>query len=163
MKRILIVALACIVPFFFGPLACGQHPVTPPTYTCPPAGSYADLNGATGSTSTTYTASNVTGQTCFEAQGYLNGKYGTASNIVGPTLGGATNNVTLSVSCTVPSPNPNNLTCTGVSWIFQSAPAVVATAPGVGTVGPPTTSEVVKPALPVSRDIPAVTLALLKK
>ena len=100
MKRILIVALACIVPFFFGPLACGQHPVTPPTYTCPPAGSYADLNGATGSTSTTYTASNVTGQTCFEAQGYLTGQYGNPSNIVGPTLGGATNKVTLSVSCT---------------------------------------------------------------
>ena len=158
MKRILIVALACIVPFFFGPLACGQHPVTPPTYTCPPAGSYADLNGATGSTSTTYTASNVTGQTCFEAQGYLTGQYGTPSNIVGPTLGGATNKVTLSVSCTAAA----GQTC-NVNWVFQSAPAVVATAPGVGTVGPPTTSEVVKPALPVSRDIPAVTLALLKK
>ena len=111
MKRILIVALACIVPFFFGPLACGQHPVTPPTYTCPPAGSYADLNGATGSTSTTYTASNVTGQTCFEAQGYLTGQYGTPSNIVGPTLGGATNKVTLSVSCTAAA----GQTCTVVS------------------------------------------------
>ena len=44
---------------------------TASTYTCPPAGSYADLNGATGSASTSYTATNVTGQTCFEAQGYL--------------------------------------------------------------------------------------------
>ena len=162
MKRILIVALACIVPFFFGPLACGQHPVTPPTYTCPPAGSYADLNGATGSTSTTYTASNVTGQTCFEAQGYLNGQYGTPSNIVGPTLGGATNKVTLVGKLYGAFAEPQQLTC-NVYRVFQSAPAVVATAPGVGTVGPPTTSEVVKPALPVSRDIPAVTLALLKK
>jgi hypothetical protein len=132
---------------------CAQHPVSPPTYTCPPAGSYADLNGATGSTSTSYTVSNVTSQTCFEAQGYLNGQYGTPSNIVGPILGGATEKVSLSVTCTAGT----GQTCT-VSWVFQSAPAVVQTAPGIPTMGAPTTSEVVKPALPVSKDVPTATL-----
>ena len=133
----------------------GQHPVTPPTYTCPPAGSYADLNG-TGSTATTYTASNVTSQTCYEAQGYLNGQYGAASNIVGPSLGGATGKVLLSVNCTAGT----GQTCSGVNWVFQSAPAVVATAPGVGTMGNPTTSQVVRPALnePQSAAIPQVNL-----
>ena len=128
-----------------------QHPVTPPTApTCPPAGSYVDLNGATGSASTTYTATNVTTPICFEAQGYLNGKYGTASNIVGPTTGGPTGSVLLSVSCTVPSPNPNNLTC-NVTWVFQSAPAVVPLAPAQGSMGSPTTSQVVKPEMPLQK------------
>ena len=154
MKRALL-AIACIAPFLLGPVGCpGQHPVTPPTYTCPPAGSYADLNGATGSASTSYTATNVTGQTCFEAQGYLNGQYGTPSNIVGPTLGGATNKVALSVTCTAGT----GQTCSGVQWVFQSAPAVVATAPGTGTVGPPTTSQVVKPAPTTAANLPQVNL-----
>ena len=138
-----------------------QHPVTPPLApTCPPAGSYVDLNGATGSASTSYTATNVTTQTCFEAQAYLNGQYAGATNTVGPTIGGATNKVLLNVLCTVPSPNPNNLTC-NVNWVFQSAPAVVPLAPAQGSMGSPTTSQVVKPALPYTG--PTVTLAALEK
>jgi len=134
---------------------CAQHPVSTPQYTCPPAGSYVDLNGATGSSSTTYTASNVTGQTCFEAQGYLNGQYGTASNIVGPTVGGATNKVSLSVTCTAGT----GQTCSGVNWVFQSAPAVVATAPGTPAMGAPTSAEVIltlrKPEPLFAKNIPS--------
>lgn len=164
MKRTLSIFASLAVLALTAGCVHAQHPVTPPTApTCLPAGSYTDLNGATGSASTNYTTTNVTVPTCFEAQGYLNGKYGTASNIVGPTTGGATNSVTLSVSCTVPSPNPNNLTCNGVNWVFQSAPAVVATAPATGSVGPPTTSQVVKPALPDSNVPSAVLTAKLEK
>lgn len=148
MKRILALLASIAVVALSAGCAHGQHPVTPPLApTCPPAGSYADLNGATGSASTSFTATNVTGQTCFEAQAYLNGQYAGATNIVGPTIGGATNKVALSVSCTVPNPNPNNFTC-NVNWVFQSATAVVPLAPAQGSMGSPTTSQMVKPALP---------------
>ena len=75
--------------------ACPQHPVTPPHSACQPAGGYIDLNPS-GTASTSFTVSSVSTPTCYQAQGMLpaaNGvpvQYGAASNIVGPSVGGAT-------------------------------------------------------------------------
>ena len=122
---------------------CAQHPVTPPTYTCPASGAgvYTDLNPS-GQSGETYTAS-PSGQSCYEVQGLLSGAYGAASNVVGPSAGGATGTVNLSWTCTAAA----GQTCTGVSWIVQVAAAVPSTAPATPTMGAPTTSQVVKPAL----------------
>ena len=164
MKRNLAL-LACVVPFLFGPLACRpQNPVTPPQSTCPPVGSYIALSGATnGTTSLTLTATSVSSQTCFLAQGTLpaaNGviaQNGNPTNIVGPTIGGSTGKVQLTVT---PTPTSGQ-TATGELWTFFSAPAVTALAPANGSVGNPTSSQVVKPALP---DVPsAVLTAKLEK
>jgi hypothetical protein len=154
MKRTLVL-LACIVPFFFGPVGCpGQvPPVTPLQSTCAPATSvaYQPLPGATnGTTALSITASSVSGQTCFVAVGSLpaaNGviaQTGNPTNVVGPTLGGATGKVGLTVT---PTPTSGQ-TATGELWTFFSAPATTALAPANGSVGAPTTSQVVKPALP---------------
>lgn len=143
MKRVLFV-LVCIVPFLFGPSACKpQNPVTPPQSTCPPVGSYVALPGATnGTTATTFTASSVSAQTCFLAQGSLpaaNGvkaQTGNPTNVVGPTVGGSAGQVQLSVT---PTPTAGQ-TSAGEQWTFFSAPAMTALAPANGSVGPPTTS-----------------------
>ena len=127
----------------------GQQPPTPPQSTCAPAGNYTALNGL-GTTSTSYTVTGVASQTCYLAQGYLpaaNGvaaQYGPVSNIVGPTIGGSTGKVSLSVTCTAGS----GQTCSGVQWIFSYAAAVTALAPAAPSMGAPTQSEIVKPALP---------------
>ena len=175
MNKRFFALLICIVPFFFGPSACrSQNPVTPPqvSYSCPPLGTYAALPGAgNGSTSTAFTATAVSSQTCFAAQPSLpaaNGvvaQNGTPTNIVGPYIGGPLGEVTLGVQCKVPTPNPNNQTCTGDLWTFLYAPAVTATAPGPasGTMGTATTSQVIKPAPPeapaVANNVPAGTLS----
>ena len=53
----------------------GQQPVTPPviTYTCPTPGNGAYALLAPPSSSTTYTATGVSAQTCYIAQGVLPG------------------------------------------------------------------------------------------
>lgn len=120
----------------------GQLPPTaPPLATCPTPGNaaYTPLNPA-GTASTSFTANNVTTQTCFIAQGTLNGLNSASSNVAGPMIGGVTNSVGLSLTCTVPSPNPNNLTCTGVKWVFSSAQATVPASPAVPAVGTPTSA-----------------------
>ena len=121
--------------------ALSVPPVTPPQpASCPlptssaftqinPVGSTTDPPSATPSLAVTPAATG----TCYAVTGYLPasgtviGQYGATSNVVGPV----TTAQTLSVTCTVPSPNPNNETCTGVEWVFSSAPANTATAPGV--------------------------------
>jgi hypothetical protein len=143
------IALSFVAWFISAGCHAAQNPVTPPQSTCQPAGSYTALNGL-GTTSTTYTATKVTVQTCFLAQGYLPAANGVSaqtggySNIVGPSIGGATGDVNLAVTCTAGS----GTTCTGVQWEFFSAPAVTALAPATPSVGSPTESKVVKPALP---------------
>lgn len=141
----------------------GQQPVTPPQQTCPPLGTYTPLNGTTGSASTSYTDT-PSGARCYLAQGYLpaaNGvpaQTGPASNIVGPSTGGATGKVGLSVNCTATS----GTTC-AVNWIFSSAAAIVATAPATPSMGNPTQSMVVKPAMPeVAANIASPVLTLGK-
>jgi hypothetical protein len=163
MKRILY----AIATLFLATLTAGcpaQNAVTPPQSTCPAAGSYTALNG-TGTTSTTYTATKVTGQTCFLAQGYLPASGGVSaqtggySNIVGPAVGGSSGDVNLAVTCTAGT----GTTCTGVQWEFFSAPAVTALAPATPSVGTPTESKVVKPALPSptpGNNIGGATLAM---
>jgi hypothetical protein len=148
MKNRIFALLACAV---LAGCAHGQQPVTPPvtTYTCPtPGTAYMTLNAAGSSTppttATTYTAKNVTGQTCFIAQGYLPAsgsvpaQTGSWSNTAGPTVGGTGGNVNLSVSCTAGT----GQTCSGVEWEFSSAPAtaVTALAPAVPSMGAPTSS-----------------------
>jgi hypothetical protein len=135
--------------------AHGQLIVTPPLApTCPPPGSstYTPLN-ASGTTNLSYTATGVTTQTCFIVQGTLGSQTSSWSNVVGPAVGGATNSVTLTVTCSVPSPNPNNETCTGDKWVFSSAPAIVPLAPAVPSIGSPASAELEK------RQGPAITLA----
>lgn len=167
MKNRFLLLLVCIVPFLFGPSAChSQNSVTPPQSTCPPVGSYTAIgNGiGNGSTATTFTAPGVTASTCFLAQGSLpaaNGvkaQTGNPTNIAGPTVGGAAGQVQLTVT---PTPAAGQ-TSTGELWTFFSAPAVTALAPANGTVGPPTTSQTVKPALP-GTEAPGGTLAELEK
>lgn len=165
MKRALFV-LACIVPFFFGPVAChSQNAVTPPQASCSPAGSYTVLPGATnGTTATSYTATSVSAATCFLAQGSLpaaNGvkaQTGNPTNVVGPAVGGTAGQVQLSVT---PTPTAGQ-TSAGELWTFFSAPAVTTLAPANGSVGNPTTSQVVKPALPDTEALGG-TLAKLEK
>ena len=129
-------------------VGCPQQPVTPPviTYTCPTPGNgaYALLAPATSSTS--FTATGVSAQTCYIAQGVLPGtppQTSPWSNVAGPTIGGATGKVSLSLTCTPGA----GTTCSGVQWEFSAAPAtaVTATAPAVPSMGSPTTSQVVKP------------------
>jgi hypothetical protein len=148
LKRALF-ALVCIAPFFLGPVGCHpQNPVTPPVASCPPAGSYVALGAA--SSATTFTASAVSSATCYLAQGSLPAsgsvpaQTGNATNVVGPVTGGATGKVALTVT---PDPTTGQ-TSTGELWTFFSAPAVTALAPANGSVGTPTTSQVVKPTLP---------------
>ena len=151
MKRALF-ALVCIVPFFFGPVACHpQNPVTPPQASCPPSGSYTQIPGGTnGTAALTFTATGVSSQTCYLAQGSLpasgsvKAQTGNPTNIAGPTTGGATGEVLLSVT---PDPTTGQ-TATGELWTFFSAPAVTALAPANGTMGTPGQAQVVKPALP---------------
>lgn len=124
----------------------GQQPVTPPviTYTCPTPGNGAYTLLAPASSSTTYTVSGVVTQTCYYiAQGVLGSQTGSWSNVTGPTVGGATGKVALSLTCTAGA----GTTCTGVQWEFSSASAtqVTALAPAVPSMGSPTTSEVIKP------------------
>jgi hypothetical protein len=147
MKFALKSALASLLLLALPLTACAQHPVSPVPYTCPAAGSYTDLNavGSTNppTTSGSYTVSGVTAPTCFEAQAYLpsGALYGAASNIVGPQTGGATGKVLLSGSCTAGS----GQTCSGIEYVFQSAPAVPGLAPATPTMGAPTSAAVAKP------------------
>lgn len=168
MKIRIHVLLACIVPFLFGPLACHTQvpPVTPPQVTCPTPTdpSFKPLSGSTnGTTALSITASSVSGQSCFVGIGSLpaaNGviaQNGNPTNTVGPTVGGATGKVQLTVT---PTPTTGQ-TATGELWTFYSAPAVTALAPANGTVGPPTTSQIVKPTLP-GTDAPSGTLMATK-
>src|ERR1700677_2218567 len=115
-NRILLLCAACAA---LAGCAHGQLPVTPPLApSCPTPGNaaYTPLNPS-GTTATNYTATGVTVQTCFIAQGTLGTQNSAWSNVVGPTTGGATGSVSMAVSCTVPSPNPNNETCSGVKWV----------------------------------------------
>lgn len=151
MKRILA-ALAIIALLAGCHKSSGQLPPTaPPLPTCPTPGNaaYTPLNPS-GTANLSFTATGVTTQTCFIAQGVLGSLNGAWSNVVGPTIGGATNSVNLSVTCTVPSPNPLNLTCMGVKWVFSSAAAVVAPYPATPTTGPPTQSLLFVPNLNVT-------------
>jgi hypothetical protein len=168
MKRALTL-IACIVPFFFGPLACHTQvpPVTPPQESCSPAtnSAYQPLTGAgNGTTALTYTATSVSSPTCFVAVGSLPAtppviaQTGNPTNIAGPVTGGATGKVSLTVT---PEPTSGQ-TATGELWTFYSAPAVTALAPANGSVGAPTTSQVVKPALP-GTEASGGELALVKK
>ena len=147
MKRRALSILAALFPLC-AVVGCPQQPVTPPviTYTCPTPGNgaYALLAPATSSTS--FTATGVSAQTCYIAQGVLGLQTGSWSNVAGPTIGGATGKVSLSLTCTPGA----GTTCSGVQWEFSVAPAtaVTATAPAVPSMGAPTTSELVKPALP---------------
>ena len=109
--------------------------------------------------STTYTATGVSAQTCYIAQGVLPGnppQTSPWSNVAGPTIGGATGKVSLSLTCTAGS----GTTCTGVQWEFSAAPAtaVTATAPAVPSMGAPTTSQMVKPEPTVASNVPTVKL-----
>ena len=164
MKHIFAVIALLAVPFA-GCHAGGQQPPTPPQSSCQPAGSYTAINpvGSTTNpptTSTTLTVSSVTTETCYLAQGYLppangvQGQYGAVTNIVGPTIGGATGKVELSVSCTAAA----GQTCTGVLWVFSSSQAVTALAPGVPTMSAPTTSKVEKSASPSNPETASVSL-----
>ena len=136
----------------------GQQPVTPPviTYTCPTPGNGAYALLAPPSGSTSFTATGVSAQTCYIAQGVLGSQTGSWSNVAGPTIGGATGKVSLSLTCTAGS----GTTCTGVQWEFSAAPAtaVTATAPAVPSMGAPTTSQVVKPAPTMAANLPQVKL-----
>ena len=158
MKRAFSI-LAALLPLCVATGCPAQQPVTPPviTYTCPTPGNGAYALLAPPSSSTTYTATGVSAQTCYIAQGVLGSQTGSWSNVAGPTIGGATGKVSLSLTCTAGS----GTTCVGVQWEFSAAPAtaVTATAPAVPSMGPPTTSQVVKPAL----SGPTVTLAALEK
>jgi hypothetical protein len=133
--------------------ARGQQAVTSPVSSCPTPGSgvYTTMNllgsSTPPTTSTSYTVSGVSAPTCYIAQGVINGtpvQTGSWSNTVGPTSGGATGKVNLSVTCTAGA----GTTCTGVLWEFSYAAAVTVLAPAVPSMGAPTTSQVVKPALP---------------
>lgn len=165
MKRSLLF-LACFVPFFFGPLACkSQNTVNLPQPTCPPVGSYTQLPGSTnGTASLSYTATGVSGATCFVAQGSfaaVNGAKpltGNPTNIIGPEVGGASGQVALTVT---PAPTGAQ-TAVGELWTFFSAPATTVLAPANGTMGPPTTSQTIRPALP-DTDAAGGELALVKK
>ena len=136
----------------------GQQPVTPPvvTYTCPTPGNGAYALLAPPSGSTSFTATGVSAQTCYIAQGVLGSQTGSWSNVAGPTIGGATGKVSLSLTCTPGS----GTTCTGDQWEFSAAPAtaVTATAPAVPSMGAPTTSQMVKPEPTVASNVPTVKL-----
>ena len=147
MKRALSI-LAALLPLCVATGCPAQQPVTPPviTYTCPTPGNGAYALLAPPSGSTSFTATGVSAQTCYIAQGVLPGnppQTSPWSNVAGPTIGGATGKVALSLTCTPGA----GTTCTGVHWEFSAAPAtaVTATAPAVPSMGAPTTSEVVKP------------------
>lgn len=167
MKNRFLLLVFCVVPFLFGPTACRpQNPVTPPQSTCPPAGAYVAIN-ATATTATTFTVSAVSAPTCFMAQGSLPSsgtviaQNGNPTNIAGPTQGGATGKVQLSVT---PTPTAGQ-TAAGEQWTYFSALAVTALAPANATMGSPTTSELVRPTLPGSTTVPAgiLTVAKLEK
>ena len=155
--------LACIVPFLFGPLACRpQQPVTPPVFTCPPAGNgaYVTLNPVGSATNPPTTAMSYTdtpgGNTCYVVQGYLaasgNGPW---SSVAGPYVGGPTGKLGLSWSCTPGT----GTTCTGVKWLVSSVPAVSALAPATPNMNAPTTSELQPPPIIGPQDDPNIGCA----
>lgn len=143
-----------------------QQPVTPPQQSCPPAGTYVALNPVGSTTNPPTTATTFTdtpsGAKCYLAQGHLpaaNGviaQDGQPSNIVGPTTGGATGKVNLSVTCTAGS----GQTCTGVQWVFFSASVVTALAPAQPSMGAPQSAQVAPqgPQPELAKNIPAPTL-----
>lgn len=145
-------ALTLIICAAILAMASGCHaqpsPTPPLPATCPAAGNsaYTPLNAA--SSSATYTDTPPAGaQECYVASGVLPASGSTPaqtsswSNIAGPSTGGATGKVGLSVTCT---PTPGT-TCTGEQWIFSRAPAVVPLAPAVPAVGAPTSSQLEVP------------------
>jgi hypothetical protein len=151
MKRLFaaLIALATLT----GPVACHTQvpPVTPPQSGCPAitSSAWTQLNpvgSATNPPTTTPTlAVTPSGPTCYAATGYLPasagviGQYGATSNVVGP----ASVPATLSVSCTAGA----GQTCSGVLWVFSSAPAATALAPAVPSLSAPGVAQVLKPQL----------------
>lgn len=135
-------------------VGCKAQPSPTPTQLiCPQPGNgvYHQLN-AVGSatpptTSPTYSVTSNSGENCFVVSGYLPAagavapQFSQPSNVVGPSSAATVN---LTVNCTATSAT----TCTGVEWIFSSAPAVAATAPAT----PAITSNVaanIQPAMPM--------------